>query len=188
MAEEAAIPLRRQTSHHPTCTVGRDPGRVCWRSRSESAWPRSGRSSRKITQAVGPRSKHSREREAYRHGHERRQLTLGGRRVEVSKPRARSKAGEEVELESYRLFASRDLPHRGRPDLDCWPGSRPAATGDRRDPTASGRHQLRQGRGPACRRRSGHRQGVRRTQTRVERWRAWRRSSVHSRWKLAPPS
>ena len=62
-----------------------------------------------LTQLVGARGKHSPERQAYRHGQERRQLTLGGRRVEVQKPRARSKAGEEVELESYRLFASRDL-------------------------------------------------------------------------------
>ena len=62
-----------------------------------------------LTQLVGPRGKHSPERQAYRHGQERRQLTLGGRRVEVHKPRARTKPGEEVELESYQLFASRDL-------------------------------------------------------------------------------
>jgi len=41
-----------------------------------------------LTQLVGPRGKHSQERQAYRHGRERRQLTLGGRRVEVQKPRA----------------------------------------------------------------------------------------------------
>jgi putative transposase len=62
-----------------------------------------------VTQLVGPRGKHSQDRQAYRHGQEERQLTLGGRRVTVHKPRARTKAGEEVELESYRLFASRDL-------------------------------------------------------------------------------
>jgi putative transposase len=62
-----------------------------------------------LTQLVGPRGKHSPQRQAYRHGQEARQLTLGGRRVEVQKPRARTKAGEELELESYRLFASRDL-------------------------------------------------------------------------------
>jgi putative transposase len=58
---------------------------------------------------VGPRGKHDPQRKAYRHGQEDRQLTLGGRRVEVQKPRARTKTGEEVELESYRFFASRDL-------------------------------------------------------------------------------
>ena len=62
-----------------------------------------------ITQLVGPRGKHDRERKGYRHGQEERQLTLGGRRVEVHKPRARTKAGGEVELESFRFFAGRDL-------------------------------------------------------------------------------
>jgi len=42
-----------------------------------------------LTQLVGPRGKHSRERQAYRHGQERRQLTLGGRRVEVRKATGR---------------------------------------------------------------------------------------------------
>jgi putative transposase len=69
-----------------------------------------------LTQVVGPRGKHSPQRQAYRHGQERRQLTLGGRRVEVQKPRARTKAGEEVELESYRFFASRDLLTRAALD------------------------------------------------------------------------
>ena len=50
-----------------------------------------------LNQLVGPRGKHSPERQAYRHGQERRQLTLGGRRVEIQKPRARTKAGAEVE-------------------------------------------------------------------------------------------
>lgn len=62
-----------------------------------------------ITQLVGPRGKHNPGRDAYRHGQEDRQLTLGGRRVEVQKPRARTKGGEEVELDSFRFFASRDL-------------------------------------------------------------------------------
>jgi putative transposase len=62
-----------------------------------------------MMQLVGPRGKHDPQRKAYRHGQEDHQLTLGGRRVEVQKPRARTKAGEEVKLESYRFFASRDL-------------------------------------------------------------------------------
>src|SRR5579859_2066031 len=62
-----------------------------------------------LTELVGPRGRHDPMRQAYRHGEEPRQLTLGGRRVQVMKPRARTKRGEEVELESYRLFASRDL-------------------------------------------------------------------------------
>jgi putative transposase len=62
-----------------------------------------------ITALVGPRGKHNPDRAAYRHGQEDRQLTLGGRRVGVRKPRARSKDGEEVELETFSFFASRDL-------------------------------------------------------------------------------
>lgn len=62
-----------------------------------------------VTELVGPRGRHDRMRPAYRHGEEPRHLTLGGRRVQVMKPRARTKRGEEVELQSYRLFTSRDL-------------------------------------------------------------------------------
>jgi putative transposase len=62
-----------------------------------------------ISQLVGPRGKHDSERTAYRHGREDRNLTLGGRRVGVRKPRARTKTGGEVELESFRFFAGRDL-------------------------------------------------------------------------------
>lgn len=58
---------------------------------------------------VGPRGKHDPERPGYRHGQEDRQLTLGGRRVGVQRPRARTKAGTEVELESFGFFASLDL-------------------------------------------------------------------------------
>ncbi len=62
-----------------------------------------------LTQVVGPRGRHDQDRRARRHGRERAQVTLGGRRVEVRKPRARHLAGGEVELETYRLFNGRDL-------------------------------------------------------------------------------
>jgi transposase-like protein len=62
-----------------------------------------------VTRLVGPRGRHDPERAANRHGQEERQLTLGGRRVSVSKPRVRTPAGEEVPLRTYRAFASRDL-------------------------------------------------------------------------------
>lgn len=62
-----------------------------------------------LTELVGPRGKHDPQRAAYRHGaNETRQLTLGGRLVRVTKPRARTKANQELELESYKLFSSRD--------------------------------------------------------------------------------
>lgn len=62
-----------------------------------------------VTELVGPRGKHDPKRAAYRHGEEDRQLTLGGRRVGIQKPRARTKDKKEVELGSYEFFASRDL-------------------------------------------------------------------------------
>jgi putative transposase len=45
-----------------------------------------------VTRLVGPRGRHDPERAANRHGQEERQLTLGGRRVSVSKPRVRTPA------------------------------------------------------------------------------------------------
>jgi putative transposase len=40
-----------------------------------------------VTEIVGPRGKHDRDRTAKRHGHEDGSMTLGGRRVAVSRPR-----------------------------------------------------------------------------------------------------
>jgi transposase-like protein len=45
----------------------------------------------------------------YRHGIEAGRVTLGGRRVPVSRPRVRTVEGAEVRLESYDAFASVDL-------------------------------------------------------------------------------
>src|SRR5215217_3967626 len=62
-----------------------------------------------VDEVVGPKGKHLPGRAAVRHGHEGGEVTLGGRRVPVSRPRARTADGErEVELESYAHFASRD--------------------------------------------------------------------------------
>jgi len=62
-----------------------------------------------VTRLAGPKGKHDPERRAYRHGQEARQVTLGGRRVEVDKPRVRSVDDEELELRTFRAFAGRDL-------------------------------------------------------------------------------
>jgi transposase-like protein len=61
-----------------------------------------------ITAACGPRGKHDPERTAVRHGAGRGSVVLGGRRVSVARPRARTTDGGEVPLASYRLFAAED--------------------------------------------------------------------------------
>src|SRR3954447_5805562 len=62
-----------------------------------------------VDEAVGPKGRHIPARAAVRHGHEGGEVTLGGRRVPVSRPRARTVDGEhEVELRSYAHFAARD--------------------------------------------------------------------------------
>jgi putative transposase len=61
-----------------------------------------------VTEIVGPKGKHDRERTASRHGHEDGSMTLGGRRVPVSRPRVRSLDGPELPVATYRYFADRD--------------------------------------------------------------------------------
>ena len=62
-----------------------------------------------VCEVVGPKGRHDPERVAVRHGHENGEVTLGGRRVPVQRPRARSVDGErEVELGTYAHFADRD--------------------------------------------------------------------------------
>lgn len=62
-----------------------------------------------VAELAGPKGKHDPGRRAYRHGSEAGRVTLGGRRVPVSRPRVRSLEGAEVRLESYDTFASVDL-------------------------------------------------------------------------------
>jgi putative transposase len=62
-----------------------------------------------VVEVVGAKGKHDPERVAVRHGHESGEVTLGGRRVAVERPRVRSAEGtSEVALASYRYFADRD--------------------------------------------------------------------------------
>ena len=62
-----------------------------------------------VDRIVGPKGRHDRDRVAKRHGHASGEVTLGGRRVPVRRPRVRSADdSEEVGLESYREFSSRD--------------------------------------------------------------------------------
>jgi transposase-like protein len=62
-----------------------------------------------VDEVCGPKHKHNRDRMAYRHGTDEGTVTLGGRRVEVERPRMRTKDGEqEVPLRTYEHFADRD--------------------------------------------------------------------------------
>jgi transposase-like protein len=62
-----------------------------------------------VVEVVGVKGKHDSERVAVRHGHEPGEVTLGGRRVAVERPRARSADGRsELPLQTYAHFADRD--------------------------------------------------------------------------------
>ena len=65
-----------------------------------------------ITAACGPKGRHDPDRAATRHGAGQGSVVLGGRRVPVVRPRARTVDGHEVPLAAYRLFASDDLLSR----------------------------------------------------------------------------
>src|ERR1700733_6217330 len=58
---------------------------------------------------VEPKGRWNPDRTAVRHGHEDGEVTLGGRRVEVERPRVRTAdGGSEVALATYQPFADRD--------------------------------------------------------------------------------
>ena len=62
-----------------------------------------------LDEVVGPKHANNAQRSAVRHGHEDGEVTLGGRRVVVKRPRARSADDEhEVPLATYAYFADRD--------------------------------------------------------------------------------
>ena len=62
-----------------------------------------------VAEVAGPKGRHDPDRVAVRHGVGRGSVTLGGRRVPVSRPRARTIDGHEVPLASYAQFAADDL-------------------------------------------------------------------------------
>jgi transposase-like protein len=61
-----------------------------------------------VTEVVGSKGRWNPERTANRHGHEAGSMTLGGRRVPVSRPRVRSVDGKELPVTTYEYFADRD--------------------------------------------------------------------------------
>jgi len=62
-----------------------------------------------IAAVAGPKGRHDADRAAVRHGSGRGSVTLGGRRVPVRRPRARTVDGHEVPLQTYEHFAAEDL-------------------------------------------------------------------------------
>lgn len=63
------------------------------------------------TQLAGPRYAHLPTRRAHRTGSAPGELVMGGRRVQVRRPRARAVDGRELELPSWRAFAAEDPLH-----------------------------------------------------------------------------
>ena len=62
-----------------------------------------------VDEVVGAKGRHDPDRVAVRHGHEGGEVTLGGRRVPVERPRVRSADGRsELPLATYAHFADRD--------------------------------------------------------------------------------
>jgi putative transposase len=63
-----------------------------------------------VARLCGPGGKHNPERAGYRHGAEAGSVTLGGRRLPVTRPRVRAADGSgELHLPSYDLFSSTEI-------------------------------------------------------------------------------
>ena len=68
----------------------------------------------------GPRWKRDPDRKAGRAGTTRSEVTLGGRRIAIPRPRVRSQAGHEMELPSFAFAANRDpLDHHTVKAVAC---------------------------------------------------------------------
>jgi putative transposase len=63
-----------------------------------------------VARLCGPDGKHNPDRAGYRHGGEAGSVTLGGRRLAVTRPRVRAADGSgELHLASYDLFSSTEI-------------------------------------------------------------------------------
>ena len=68
----------------------------------------------------GERYARSQQRRAYRHGYDEGSLVMGGRRVKVRKPRARSVDGQELPLPHWERFKATDpLEERAVEQILC---------------------------------------------------------------------
>src|SRR3954453_13879250 len=90
-----------------------------------------------VDAVVGAKGKHNPGRVAVRHGHERGSMTLGGRRVQVRRPRVRgADEGRELPVATYAFFADRDPLTRAVMDR-MLPGFSPRRFGDVGEPVGS---------------------------------------------------
>jgi len=84
-----------------------------------------------VEEVVGPKGRHDADRVAVRHGREAGEVTLGGRRVAVERPRARTADGEsEVALRTY-AHSPIAIRSPGWCSSTCSPASRRAASSAR---------------------------------------------------------
>jgi putative transposase len=65
-----------------------------------------------MTSRVGPKHARISDREANWHGTTSGPVVLGGRQLSVSRPRGRTVAGGEIELDAWQAFSSKDLLDR----------------------------------------------------------------------------
>src|SRR2546425_7103819 len=77
------------------------------------------------TLLCGPKGKVQTDRRAYRHGHDVGELVLGGRKVRIAQPRARSGDGCELELPHWRDFCQEDPLDERAPRQNLLGGSPP---------------------------------------------------------------
>ena len=89
------LDVTEETPPSRTCGAGPD-------------WPPSTMEA-EVTDRVGPKHAKIPDRTASRHASAPGSVVLGARRVPISRPRARTVDGTEVELETYATFAADDL-------------------------------------------------------------------------------
>jgi hypothetical protein len=91
-----------------------------------------------VEEVCGPRGRHNPERVAYRHGSDGGEVTLGGRRAGVMRPRMRSKDGRE-EL-PVRTFGVRAITSAAA--LELRPPAHPRRVAHRRHGHPAARREL----------------------------------------------
>ena len=77
---------------------------------------------------AGPKGKHEKERTHNHWGSTDGELSFGGRRIQLSRPRVRSKSGEEASLPHFEAFREEDPLPEASAEPESWWGYRPEIT------------------------------------------------------------